>query len=277
MSRAHLKPQPAIKSMLKEIFTLASKDPVLNDMVTSAKSLMGAATVRQKYAADWRKFGEKLKAFVNSQNPDVAEKMQTLSDLLNEVSDAENALAQDEIRNADDFRDIIERYAVLFRVNEEYLQAKLAYKRATDALADAIQKDKVESTKPTYDRNRPKLLAAIERSKAQKRASLIRFKEQTEALLDQRGRYTRFKVRKMVEGWTRYGNGLKRMCETETDIFQRIKEVLNELRESGNVNHEAVDQMERQIEQQAQAAPPPSPPPQDANEIPADPQFGGFD
>ena len=263
--------------MLKEIFTLASKDPVLNDMVTSAKSLMGAATVRQKYAADWRKFGEKLKAFVNSQNPDVAEKMQTLSDLLNEVGDAEDALALDEIRNADDFRDIIERYAVLFRVNEEYLQAKLAYKRATDALADAIQKDKVESTKPTYDRNRPKLLAAIERSKGQKRASLLRFKEQTEALIDQRGRYTRFKVRKMVEGWTRYGNGLKKMCEVETDIFQRVKEVLNELRESGNVNNEAVDQMERQIEKQAQAAPPPSQPPQDTNEIPTDPQFGGFD
>lgn len=256
------------------MFTLASKDPVLNDMVTSAKSLMAAAEARGKYAEAWRKFGDKLKTFATSQNPDVADKMDSLRSLLGEVADAEEALAQDEARNADDFRDILERYTVLFRVNEEYLQAKLAYKRATDAMNDAVQKDMLESQKPTYERNRPKLLAAIEHSKGQKRATLIRLKEQTEALISQRSKYTHFKVRKIAEGWARYGNGLKKMCETETEIFQRIKEVLNGLRE---IDVAAGDAIQRQIEDQAAAAPAPVTPAAPQDEVPADPQFGGFE
>ena len=241
------------------MFSLAHKDPILNTMVASAKALLAAGEARKKYAADWRKIGEALKNMVNSQNPEVADKMEELCSLFNEVAAAEEALSDDEIRNADDFRDIIERYGVLFRTNEAYLQAKVEDKRATDALNEAIAKDKAEESRPTYEKNRPKLLAAVEKAKGMKKAALELYKEQTEALINQRTRYTKFKVRKMIEGWTRYGNGMKRMCEKETDIFQRMKECLNDMRTGNAVTHEAVDALEQQIEQQVGAAPAPVP------------------
>ena len=238
------------------MFNLAHKDPILNTMVASAKALLAAGEARKKYAADWRKIGEALKKMVNTQNPEVADKMEELCGLFNDVAVAEEALADDEIRNADDFRDIIERYGVLFRTNEAYLQAKLEDKRASEALSEALAKEEAEKSKPNYESNRPKLLAAVEKARGMKKAATEMYKEKTSALIDQRKRYTKFKVRKMIEGWTRYGNGLKKMCDAETDIFQRMKGCLNNMRKDDAVTHEAVDALEQQIEQHMENAPP---------------------
>lgn len=245
------------------MFSVTHRDPIVNIMVRSAKGLMEAGEARKKYANDWRKIGQSLKVMVTSQNPDVADRMQTLCDLFGEIAAAEDALADDEIRNADDFRDIVERYGVLYRVNEEYMHARMANDRATEALKEATAKDQLESTKPTYERNRPKLLAAVEKAKGVKRATVDRLRDMTKALIEQRSKYTHFKVRKMIEGWTRYGTGMKRMCDTEMEVFQRIKDLLSELRSGGSVTHEAVDALERQIERQVSEAPAVAPPPQE--------------
>jgi hypothetical protein len=66
---------------------------------------------------------------------------------------------------AEDFRDIIARYDVLFRTNEEYLQAKNLYQASASATKHAADADAAESTKPSYEKSKYTLQAHLERAK----------------------------------------------------------------------------------------------------------------
>lgn len=247
-------------TQMNYLFAKGSKDTVLSDMATSSKALFTAGEARSRYATAWRVFGEKLNVMVSSQNPDVVDKLNTLQKYLNEIADAEEQLAADERRNGDDFRDIVERYAVLFAANEYYLCAKEATIKARNDLTSINTKIETEKTKGTYSKNEAKLTATLEKCKEQHAMARNALKGSICKLIDQRSRYTSFKVRRMIQGWSRYGNALKRMCETETEIFGKIKELLGELRKEGGVSAEAVDQMEREMERRLEEAPAPSQP-----------------
>jgi hypothetical protein len=237
------------------LFALGDKDAVLRDMITSMKGFFSAGEGRQKYSAAWRSLAAKFAPMLASQSTEVRPKVDTLCDLLQQLADAEDALGVSEIRAAEDFRDVIARYDVLFRRNEEYLQAKREFRLAKDALARAKAADTAESTKASYEKSKYRLQAAVFQARDILKKTIEIFRGRTEALIDTRNRYTAFKIRRLAHGWTLYGNALRQNCEAELGILQQVKDVLAELRSAGEIAAEVVGEVEETIGQQLAEAP----------------------
>jgi hypothetical protein len=234
------------------LFALGEKDIVLRDMIASMKGFFSAGEGRQKYAASWRSLSAKLAAMLSSQNSEIHPKVDSLCGLLGRLADAEQELAASEIRAAEDFRDIIERYDVLFRCNEEYLQAKKEFGSATEALARVKAADSAESTKPSYEKTKYRLQANVAQARDILKKTIEIYKARTQAMIGVRNRYTAFKIRRLTHGWVLYGNALKQNCETELELLQQVKGVLAELRIAGEA---AAAEVEEAIEQQLAEAP----------------------
>jgi hypothetical protein len=260
------------------MFTLGHKDSILNDMVVSAKAMIGAGERRLKYANDWKEIGPIMSHLVVSQSPDVAEKMTAAVTILNQVSEVEGKLAQDEMRNGEDFRDVIERYEVLFRTNEVYLESKQRLRSANEDLDASIEKDKREALKPTYERNRPKLEISISKAKDGKRVAVEKSKEAIRNLINAREKYTRFKVRRLKQGWIRYGTGLSTTCEKEIELFTRLRNILEDMKKDRTtVSEQSIQKIEAHLEDFVEQNPLPNETPVQEAAIAGEPIFGDLE
>jgi tetratricopeptide (TPR) repeat protein len=237
------------------LFALGEKDAVLRDMISSMKGLFTASEERRKYSTKWQTLAKRLSAILISQVPDAKSQAESLSESLNKIADAELSLSTAEGRAAEDFRDIIERYEVLFRTNEEYLQAKSQYEDAAVASKKAVDADIAGSTKPTYvEKTKYTLQANMTRTKDLQKRALETFKEKATAMIDARNRYTAFKIRRLTHGWILYGTTLKQTAETEIETMTSIKGILVDFRAKGG-NEETIAQAEVEIQKQIQEAP----------------------
>jgi hypothetical protein len=191
---------------------------------------------------------------LTSQNAEAASQAESLVTLLGKFADAELVLSDAEVRAAEDFRDIIARYDVLFRANEEYLQAKNAYDASAAATKRAAAADLAESTKPSYEKSKYTLQANLQKAKDAQRKALETYKEKATQLIDVRNRYTKFKVRCLRHGWNLYGTALKQAAQTEGVLLQEIKGIFAGLRVAG-APKEVVSQAEQAVQQQIDVAP----------------------
>jgi hypothetical protein len=216
-------------------------------MVLSMRSLLVASDHRRKYGNAWRTVSTTFGKLLMSQSPNDSRQAERLTELLDRLADVELSLSEAEGRGADDFRDIIERYDVLFRVNESYLQAKSNYQLACQELEAAIQADQAEQQKASYQKNKFLLQAKVIHMKDGKRKAIKAFRAATLTLIDCRTKYTTFKVRRLTHGWSVYGTTLLKTVQAETAIFTEIKEILIGFKKSGAVPAQHVAAIEKQI------------------------------
>jgi hypothetical protein len=165
---------------------------------------------------------------VSSQNPDVGAQLASLSAILIKIADAELELSEAELRCAEDFRDAIERYDVLFRVSEEHLAAETRNRVAADRLNAAVEADHAEQLKPSYAKNKFALQAQVAKAKEEKTDAVAHVRKATEALMDCRARYAHFKINRVRHGWTLFGTVLLRVATAEKQFFAELKDVLRE-------------------------------------------------
>lgn len=237
----------------------SKKDQLCKDMDVVYHGLHNASEARLQYAKGWEDFGKTSAIMLTSQIPELETQFHELEKLFVEVATIHRKLAQEESRNAEDFRDVIERFAVVYRVSEEYSMRKQQWKEACDAFDNATKKIEVEKLKGTYAKNQAKLEANLAAAKKDKSDFLRRIKRKCQQLIDEKNKYNKFKIRRFRSGWTRYSNALKAASEAEIDVYGRIRDYLSQL----NVeNPEAAKVAEAAVnEQLSKPAPAPVPVP----------------
>ena len=197
------------------------------------RGLHSASEARLQYAKGWEDFGKTSAIMLTSQIPELEAQFQELEKLFAEVAAIHRKLAQEESRNAEDFRDVIERFSVVYRVSEEYSTRKQQWKEACEAFDSANKKIELEKLKGTYAKNQVKLEANLAAAKKEKSDFLRRIKRKCQQLIDEKNKYNKFKIRRFRSGWTRYANALKVASEAEIDVYGRIRDYLSQL----NVEH----------------------------------------
>lgn len=245
-------------------------DGAINDMREISHGLRGAADARHKYSECLAKIGENISELAKSQNPDYEEGFNKLNEQLKQISEIEKTLSEEEARNSEDFRDIVERYFVVSRANNKYMECKNAYAKAGDDLEKAKNKNTLEMNKATYEKNRFKLEAAIDKAKTTKAQALDNLKQSIRDLIEARKKYDTFKIRRLVQGWTRYGNALKTACDSELAAYKEFQTLLNDLK-SNQPTPSATESKEENAEEHNDAAAAQN------GEVRADPQSDGFE
>ncbi|EAX92633.1 hypothetical protein TVAG_421570 [Trichomonas vaginalis G3] len=231
-------------------FLKSKKEILVNDMKEVYEGLKGAAEGRMKYANGWKDFANYTKIMVLSQNSTIQPQMDRFVDLFTKVAECQQKIAEAELRNAEDFNDVSERFAVVFRKNNEYNDQKRTFREYEANLKDAIAKNEAESKKPNYAKSQQKLEAAIEKYKSLKAEALELTKQRLRDVIEAREAYNKFKVRRFQHGWILYGQTLRDESQKEASYLKQIEELLLSLKsdlESGKIS-EIQDQIQTHIE-----------------------------
>lgn len=231
------------------------KDQLCKDMDIVYHGLHNASEARLQYAKGWEDFGKTSAIMLTSQIPELEAQFNELEKLFGEVAAIHRKLAQEEGRNAEDFRDVIERFSVVYRVSEEYSARKQQWREACDAFDNASKKIEVEKLKGTYTKNQVKLEANLAAAKKDKSDFLRRIKRKCQQLIDEKNKYNKFKIRRFRSGWTRYSNALKAASEAEIEVYGRIRDYLSQL----NVEHPEAAKVAEAVVNEQLSKPAPEP------------------
>jgi hypothetical protein len=215
-------------------FTMAGvfasrKDRVCTDLIAVHEGLLASVQARREYARSWTDLGKTASGMASLQIPPLKDQFTKLSELFNDAAQIHLKLADAEDRNADDFRDVFERFDVVFRYNDQYNDAKIKYAEATNELAQIRDRIAVEKELPSWGKVEMKYTQQEGIAKANRIAALDRYKQQVALLLNAQQAYIKFKVRQFSHGWKLYAAALKEASEAELDVFARIKEHLQGL------------------------------------------------
>jgi hypothetical protein len=234
-------------------FLKSKKEVLLTDMHEIYGGLVSAGEGRAKYAKSWLEFANYVKIMILTQNSEIESHMDRFVDLFAQIAACHERLSAAEIRNAEDFRDVAERFSVVYRQNDEYIDQKRKFREYEAELKEAILKNETESKKPNYQKYQAKLEANIERLKGLKKEALEETKRRLQVLINTREKYNNFKVRRFTQGWLKYGTALKQESEKEVELLTQVEELLNELK--GQLESGTVQKVEAAITEQVGNAP----------------------
>lgn len=235
----------------------SKKRILLHDMVAIQKFLANSAEYHDSYADTWAKMGETLKNMIVSQNSAISDQMERFAVCLKEIADCHKRITAAETRNSEDFNDVIERYEVLYRTHNEYLDAKKKFQNANAKLREALDLEMYNKARPDWDKLQEKTEINVTKCKEAKVAALEDTKVKLATLIETRKKYNLFKVRRFRQGWIRYGTTLKTESENEIEIINKIQGILNEIRGIKDVNPEDLNKIETAVTKQLEEAPQP--------------------
>jgi hypothetical protein len=221
------------------------KEQICTDLISIFDGLTRAASHRRDCAKAWRELGKATYDMAISQIPEFEEPLKGIKDCFFELSDIHIELAGKEERNAEDVRDVIERYYVIYRVNEEYVKARHAYDDATADLQEVQRKYQTSMTAS----NQSKLEASLISAKGKKSAALYEVKVRLAALIQAKDAYNKFKVRRFKHGWNLYGQGMKTVSEKEIVVFTKVRKHLAEIAEFGPEGQETAMELKEKVEE----------------------------
>jgi hypothetical protein len=184
---------------------------------------------------------------VLSQNATATKQAIAVADLFPGIADTEAWLADAESRAAEDLRDIVEGYDVVFRCNEVCSDTMGAYGCACLELNSAVADQRESSAGATH-----RLRAAVERAKGQKRRTLAPFREVVTRMIEVRERYVRFKGRRMEHAWQTFGRAIAVWADAERPLFAQLREALAEWRREGIVGEEVMVAVEERVAEEAE-------------------------
>lgn len=234
------------------------KGILLHDMHTIHKYLEAAAQHRKAFATSWEEMGRTVKAMIVSQCPETQASMDKFEELLKEIAQCHYRLADEEMRNSEDFNDVIERYNVLYRMHQAYTAAKKKFMDAADTLDEARSDNKQAEARQDYEKRKEKLLANIEKCENYKKECVKEVITNLREFIETRTKYNDFKVRRFRSGWSRYAKSLQIESEKELAVIAKIQELLAELKSGGNVSAESVSKIEESVANNLAASPEPS-------------------
>jgi hypothetical protein len=209
---------------------------ICSDMIATYQGLLAAVQGRREYAHSWADFGRTAAEMVSLEIPQLRADLEKLRALFEEVAQIHFELANAEERNAEDFRDVVERFAVLYRQTEAHSDDKRIYTAALVAVGNLTKARAEDSVKP------PKLdgkgLSEEAAAKAVLRVARNRYAATLESLMHSRASYHALKVRRLRHGWLLYVEAMKKAAEKEMDVFARIGKALKALSLDGGMAQE---------------------------------------
>jgi DNA repair exonuclease SbcCD ATPase subunit len=209
------------------------KGELSNDMTVVYEGLAMTYKNRRDYAKSWVELGKKIEEMMKGQIPSLQDSFKRLTEMLEEFAKIHEELADKEERSSEDFRDILERYAVIFRVREEYDMRKAQFAESCVRLDEIHRKIENESVKANWEKNRVKYEALLEDAKADKTDWLRRYKRKTAQMIAVKDAYNKFKVRRMRHGWFLYADAMKEAAQKEMEILLRMRHLLEGLSADG--------------------------------------------
>jgi hypothetical protein len=177
------------------VFTLLQTPSELNDLASVAEHIRGMSDIRRSHAAGWRSLSFLLEKLVVSENPAASDDVEIMVRLFARIADAEGALAESEFRAAEDLRDIVERYNVIFLCDEAYSEASNIFDFCCLELRAAVADERENAHKQAAHF---KYTAAIEKAKDDKRQAVAGLKAAITRMIEMRERYAAFRGRRMA-------------------------------------------------------------------------------
>lgn len=202
------------------------KDVLCQEMKNAYNALVQTSEARKVYAQSWCDFGSTACAMLTSQIPELKKDFEQFRALCTQLSIAYRNLSEGEMRNAEDFRDVIERYAVVYRAFNEMFDAKDKYLSMNEKYQALKEKSKVAAKKPNNENAVSKLNLKVADAKEATIEALKNLINCTETVKTEKGKYNLFKIKRMKQGWVRYTNSLKTASEEEIRIFTQMKELI---------------------------------------------------
>jgi hypothetical protein len=222
----------------------SARELVCNDLIATHNGLVAAVNARREYARSWTKLGTALNVLGSGQLPPLASEFEKLTGLFKEVAEIHTTLADAEDRNADDLRDIYERFEVLYRQSHINSEGKAEFNTAYTAY-EAIKKQvAIEREKPGWPKVELKFLQQEAGAKGMLKAALDRYKGTLAELVRVRETYNAFKIRRFRGGFFLYVRALREASEKELDVFTRIQDLLRGLSLSGEAAQAVGEQLD---------------------------------
>jgi hypothetical protein len=206
------------------------KDRLCNEMLLVHQGLLDAISARRDYARSWSDLGTRVASMGISQIPQLQQQFTDLASLFGEVAEIHTTLLAAETRNADDFRDVFERFEVVYNTSNEYSDRKADFRSAAATLAATRAKIETERAKPTWSKVQSKLVHQEAKDKMSKEIALGRYKDRLRRFIDVKIKYNKFKTGRMRHGWVLYATALRTASKAEIDVFGRIRALLEEMR-----------------------------------------------
>ncbi|KAH0793850.1 hypothetical protein GPJ56_002272 [Histomonas meleagridis] len=223
------------------IFSFNKKKQICQEASVVYAGLVQAYEGRRAYAKSWSDIGSTSCVMLISQIPELKQKLEEVRQLFSDISEIHYKLANEEERAAEDFRDVIERFSVVYRVNQEYITRKQQYVEATHNLEDSHKKIEVESQKPNYEKYRVKLEQQLADAKKAKEDALRRSKRKALQMANTKDVYNKFKVRRTREGFSRYNNALKDAMQNEIRKLVELRDLIYSLKLQSEETAKAIE------------------------------------
>lgn len=237
------------KTKEKAKLLIAKREKNVEPMIKIYDGMKKSSKNRIRYSDKWMKFVESVQAVASSQNEEVGEYFSKFAEIGTQIANLNLDLGTQERRNAEDFRDVFERYEALMEKTKRYTKCKSDYKKASKDYVESMNKDAQEQQKPNYSTKRFKIQENIEKCKDRKIRKLQKVKDALADLIDARKRYNDFKVRRFSEGFTRYGTSLKHAIEDEIELLEQLKASIVDLKFYGKTSEESLSRIEHSLEE----------------------------
>jgi hypothetical protein len=202
-----------------------------------AKAWKADAERSSRYGYHVSKFSASIQTLITAEAPDSLPVITPTLLLLDKWSAVNSDIAATKLRVSNDIRDLVERYRVVERITDHRKSAIKALESAKSKLSAYEDEVSVESKRKDYNLKRAELNLA--KLRIAKKEALIRARDLTALLIEQRRRFSRFLFRRTREAYVRYGEMLVRDSPLELAILEKTIEALQKAR-AGEVL-EAID------------------------------------
>lgn len=203
-------------------------NPVLDSMTALSNKFITTADARDLYATSTAKFATALVNMIDHLSPNLNEQFNTLATLYRRVSQINTSLAQSERRSGEDMRDLVERFAVVTRINREYQKHQELYKEKCNDLIEAMANNIVEHKKVSFDVvTRERIADKVVKARRDKKNEHEILKQTLAELIDAKERYNAFKVNRMRHAWVGWAADHAKLIAEEKAVLGEIVDFLS--------------------------------------------------
>jgi hypothetical protein len=197
-----------------------------------AKSWKADAQRTSKYGSHIAKLTLAAQSLITAEAPDSLPVITPSLQLLEKLAAVNADVATAKLRISNDIRDLAERFRVIDRVMEHRKSARRALESATAKLSEYEDEVAIESKRKDYNLKRAE--GQLAKLRAAKKEALIRARDLTVLLIEERRKFSRFVFRRTQQAYVRLGTTLTRDSSLELAILIKTIEALQKAR-SGEV------------------------------------------
>lgn len=207
----------------------SKKKKLLTDIAGMINYETKGVKAHKKEIAATNTFLAKLRALIEKEVPEFVEQFDQMIQPMNEAIQCEEAIAAAEERKMDDINDVSERFKVLYRISTELGDARgklTATTEKLEKLRKALDADQLKGGQKKH-----KIEADINATIEAKRTAMENVEQKLQEVIAQREKYAAFKVRRLRNGYSTYGNVIAEQAQKESEALGAFITAIGEARD----------------------------------------------